>query len=139
VAASPTLRPAFEAPTVITAAAVPSAPDPVPRPAAPTRTAATEPPPTRRAEKALVPEVPNWDRSVPTGAEPAAPATAPAVAAPVAVPAVEAREERHVTVTIGRLEVKVVPPAAGAKPAAPAPPPTAGLADYLRRRGGGDR
>jgi hypothetical protein len=67
----------------------------------------------------------------------AEPAITPPAATPA--PAVEVREERNVTVSIGRLEVKVVPPAARPKPAAPASAPRSDLADYLRRRGGGDR
>jgi hypothetical protein len=61
-----------------------------------------------------------------------------AIARPAVGPAVGESPSRSVTVSIGRLEIKVVPPAPGTKPAA-APPSGDGLKDYLHRRGGGAR
>ena len=83
------------------------------------------------------PELTTWDRSVPTDAPAVGPSQNLSVATPTA--SLEARAERHVSVNIGRLEVKIVPPTPGAKHAPAVEAPTSGLTEYLKRRSGGDR
>ena len=65
--------------------------------------------------------------------------TGPAATARPASPATAEPSARSVTVSIGRLEIKVVAAPPGAKPARQAAPPADGLGDYLRRRAGGGR
>src|SRR5262249_53866168 len=114
--------------------ATPLSPPPSPQPPAP-----LQPPPQEVEARANdPPEAPEWDRSVRVIGE-ASQVPVPPSAAQPEPPALVERVERSVTVSIGRLEVKVVPPPPGAKPTREAPAPGSGLSDYLRRRSGGGR
>jgi hypothetical protein len=103
-----------------------------------TERAPVEPESVRRGEKAQVQQTLAWDTSVADPVSENVIQPKPVVVSQQAVEAVQAREERNVRVSIGRLEVKVIPPASAPKVAPPVPSSESGLADYLRRRGGGE-